>query len=66
MPSVYAHYYFADKCVDKFPEELKRIVENNRKFAVEIKSVNHRYLDINIRIPKALSRTLLQNFCRDG
>ncbi|MCI8800312.1 YicC family protein [Acetatifactor muris] len=31
------------------------IVENNRKFAVEIKSVNHRYLDINIRIPKALS-----------
>ena len=32
MPSVYAHYYFADKCVDKFPEELKRIVENNRKF----------------------------------
>ena len=31
------------------------IAENNRKFAVEIKSVNHRYLDINIRIPKALS-----------
>ncbi|MDE7078831.1 MAG: zinc dependent phospholipase C family protein [Clostridia bacterium] len=32
MPSVYAHYYFADKCVDKFPEELKRIVVDNRKF----------------------------------
>lgn len=27
---------------------------NNRKFTVEMKSVNHRYLDINIRIPKKL------------
>ena len=32
MPSVYAHYYFADKCVDKFPEELKKIIADNRKF----------------------------------
>ncbi|MDE6189863.1 MAG: zinc dependent phospholipase C family protein, partial [Clostridia bacterium] len=32
MPSLYAHYYFADKCVDKLPEELKQIVRNNRKF----------------------------------
>lgn len=29
--------------------------ENNRKFTVEIKSVNHRYLDINIKMPKALN-----------
>ncbi|MDE7215732.1 MAG: zinc dependent phospholipase C family protein [Clostridia bacterium] len=32
MPSVYAHYYFADKCVEKFPEDLKRIIDDNRKF----------------------------------
>lgn len=31
------------------------IVENNRKFTVEMKSVNHRYLDVNIKMPKALS-----------
>lgn len=30
------------------------IAENNRKFTVEIKSVNHRYLDVNIKMPKAL------------
>lgn len=29
--------------------------ENNRKFTVEIKSVNHRYLDVNIKMPKALN-----------
>ncbi len=28
--------------------------ENNRRITVEIKSVNHRYLDVNIRMPKAL------------
>ena len=27
---------------------------NNRKFTVEMKAVNHRYLDINIKMPKAL------------
>ena len=27
---------------------------NSRKFTVEIKSVNHRYLDVNIKMPKAL------------
>ena len=32
------------------------ISENNRKITVEIKSVNHRYLDINIRMPKKLYR----------
>lgn len=31
------------------------IAENNRKFTVEIKSVNHRYLDVNIKMPKSLS-----------
>ncbi|MCM1192230.1 MAG: YicC family protein [Butyrivibrio sp.] len=29
--------------------------ENNRKFTVEIKAVNHRYLDVNIKMPKALN-----------
>lgn len=28
---------------------------NNRKFTVEMKSVNHRYLDINIKMPKKLN-----------
>ena len=31
------------------------VAENNRKFTVEINSVNHRYLDINIKMPKALN-----------
>lgn len=31
------------------------IMENNRKFTVEMKSVNHRYLDVNIKMPKKLS-----------
>ncbi len=30
------------------------IADNNRKFTVEMKSVNHRYLDVNIKMPKAL------------
>lgn len=29
--------------------------ENNRKFTVEIKAVNHRYLDVNIKMPKTLN-----------
>ena len=29
--------------------------ENSREYQVEIKSVNHRYLDISVKIPKALS-----------
>lgn len=28
---------------------------NNRKFTVEMKAVNHRYLDVNVKLPKALS-----------
>lgn len=31
------------------------VAENNRKFTVEIKSVNHRYLDVNIKMPKKLN-----------
>lgn len=31
------------------------ITENNRKFTVEMKSVNHRYLDVNIKMPKKLN-----------
>lgn len=48
------------------------IAGNNRKFTVEMKSVNHRYLDVNIRIPKKLSffesavRTELKNYISRG
>ena len=35
------------------------VQKENRKFTVELKSVNHRYLDVNIRMPKKL------NFFRD-
>ena len=31
------------------------ITENNRKFTVEIKAVNHRYLEASIKLPKKLS-----------
>ncbi|MCR4616915.1 MAG: YicC family protein [Lachnospiraceae bacterium] len=31
------------------------ITVHERKFSVELKSVNHRYLDVNIRMPKALN-----------
>lgn len=30
-------------------------IADDRKFTVEIKSVNHRYLDLNIKLPRALS-----------
>ena len=48
------------------------IAENNRKFTVEMKAVNHRYLDVNIRMPKQLNffesaiRTELKNFISRG
>ncbi len=48
------------------------IAENNRKIAVEMKSVNHRYLDVNIKMPKKLNyfesaiRTELKNFISRG
>ena len=31
------------------------IAEQDRKFIVEMKSVNHRYLDVNIKMPKKLN-----------
>lgn len=48
------------------------MLEDNRKFTVEIKSVNHRYLDINMRMPKKLGffegavRTLLKEYMQRG
>jgi hypothetical protein len=44
------------------------IQKESRKFTVELKSVNHRYLDVNIRMPKKLNffetaiRTLLKQY----
>ncbi len=46
--------------------------ENNKKITVEMKSVNHRYLDISIKMPKkfnmfeALLRKILQEYCQRG
>ncbi len=31
------------------------VAENSRKFTVEMKAVNHRYLDVNIKLPKTLN-----------
>lgn len=48
------------------------IVENDRKITVEMKSVNHRYLDINIKMPKKLNffeaaiRGELKNYIQRG
>lgn len=48
------------------------IMENNRKFTVELKSVNHRYLDVNIKMPKKFVffessiRTLLKEYAQRG
>ncbi len=48
------------------------IAENSRKFTVEMKSVNHRYLDVNIKMPKALNffesaiRSELKNYIARG
>lgn len=48
------------------------VSESNRKFTVEIKSVNHRYLDVNIKMPKKLNffeaaiRTLLKDYIQRG
>lgn len=48
------------------------ITENNRKFTVEMKSVNHRYLDVNIKMPKMLGifeaaiRAELKNYISRG
>ena len=48
------------------------VMEGNRKFTVEMKSVNHRYLDINIKMPKKISffesavRNLLKEYIQRG
>ena len=48
------------------------VAENNRKFTVEMKAVNHRYLDVNIKMPKALNffesaiRSELKNYIARG
>ena len=48
------------------------VQKENRKFTVELKSVNHRYLDVNIRMPKKLNffetsiRTLLKSYASRG
>ncbi len=48
------------------------VAENNRKFTVEMKAVNHRYLDVNIKMPKTLNffesaiRTELKNYIARG
>ncbi|MCR5800394.1 MAG: YicC family protein [Lachnospiraceae bacterium] len=48
------------------------IAEENRKVTVEIKSVNHRYLDVNIKMPKKLNffdasiRNLLKEYMQRG
>lgn len=48
------------------------VQKDARKFTVELKSVNHRYLDVNIRMPKKLNffetsiRTLLKFYANRG
>ena len=48
------------------------VSEEKRKITVEIKSVNHRYLDVNIKMPKKLSffeaaiRTELKKYMQRG
>ncbi len=48
------------------------VAENDRKFTVEMKSVNHRYLDVNIKMPKKLNffesaiRTELKKYISRG
>ena len=42
------------------------VTEGDRKFTVEIKSVNHRYLDANIKMPKKFSffESSIRNFLK--
>ena len=48
------------------------VLKDSRKFTVELKSVNHRYLDVNIRMPKKLNFfetsiwTLLKSYADRG
>lgn len=47
-------------------------LQGDRKFTVEMKAVNHRYFDVNIRIPKKLSffesavRNVLKEYIQRG
>ncbi|MBO4749675.1 MAG: hypothetical protein J5546_05110, partial [Lachnospiraceae bacterium] len=48
------------------------VTENNREFTVEMKAVNHRYLDVNVKMPKKLNffessiRNELKNYISRG
>ena len=48
------------------------VLKDSRKFTVELKGVNHRYLDVNIRMPKKLNffetsiRSLLKQYANRG
>ena len=48
------------------------VMDGDRKFTVEMKSVNHRYLDVNIKMPKKLNffeaaiRAELKNYIQRG
>ena len=48
------------------------VAEGQRRFVVEMKGVNHRYLDVNIRMPKKLNffetaiRSLLKQSVQRG
>ena len=48
------------------------IMEGTRKYTVEMKSVNHRFLDVNIKMPKKLymvesaTRSELKNYASRG
>ena len=48
------------------------IAEENRKITIEIKTVNHRYLDVNLRMPKKFGvfenniRSLLKEYIQRG
>lgn len=48
------------------------VTEDNRKVIIEMKSVNHRYLDVNMKMPKKLSafensiRNLLKEYIQRG
>ena len=52
--------------------EGAELVDEEKKITVEMKSVNHRYLDINMRMPKKLSffeaaiRNLLKEYIQRG
>ena len=69
------------KCAGRMGEQMIKsmtgfgrceICEDNRKFTVEMKSVNHRYLDVNLKMPKKLNffdsaiRTVLKQYVTRG